>query len=250
MRTFLHVSFVIGLTLAAAGPGRADEQKELKALLDKAIKAHGGAEKLTKLMAGTSKFKGKMNFMGNELDVTGEVAMQLPDRLKVDIGFEVMGQKFQVVQVFNRDKGWLSVNGMTMDLDKDMVAESKESMHAFRVQQLVPLKDKAFKLQPLGEIKVGDRTVHGILVSHEGRRDVNLYFDKEKALLLKVETRAKDMNNNEVSQETLYADYKEADGLPYPAKVTVKQDGKPFMDMEITENKPAEKLDDSVFAKP
>jgi hypothetical protein len=251
MQRFLCLSLVAGLVLAGAAPVRADEQKDIRALLDKAVKASGGEEKLTKLIAGTTKFKGKMQFMGQELDIGGEFCLQLPDKLKVDISFEVMNMKIQVIQIFNGDKGWLSLNGTTMDLDKDMVAEGKDGLHAFRVQQLVPLlKDPKFKLKALGESKVGDRTAIGIQVSYEGMRDVNIFFDKEKSLLLKVDGRAKNMEGQEVNQETLYENYKEVDGLPYPAKLIVKQDNKPFIEMEVTEFKPVEKLDDSVFAKP
>src|SRR5262249_12569610 len=157
---------------------------------DKAIKAHGGEEKLTKYQASTSKIKGKVHVMGMDLDVAGEVSVQLPDRMRVEMGVEIMGMKFTTVQIISSDKAWTSLNGMTMDLDKDMVAEGKEGMHALRVTQLVPLKnDQKFKLKSLGESKVGDRTVIGIQVSHEGHRDVNLYLDKEKGLLLKSESR-------------------------------------------------------------
>jgi hypothetical protein len=250
MRRILGIAFVVGLLLAIASPVRADEQADLKALLDKAIKVHGGEDKLTKLIAGTSKFKGKMSFMGQDLEVAGEFSVQLPDKLRVDIGFEIMGQKFQIIQIHNGDKGWVAVNGMTMDAGKDQLDEGKEGMHAFRAQQLVPLKDKAFKLKSLGESKIGDRTAIGVQVAHEGFRDINLYFDKDKGLLLKAEGRAKDMNGNEVNQETFYDDYKQADGVAYAVKMSIKQDGKAFLDLEITEFKPAEKLADNLFAKP
>jgi hypothetical protein len=245
----LCVWFTAGLLLAAPS-ARADDQAEVKALLDKAIKAAGGEEKLTKFKAGTSKLKGKLHAMGQAIEIAGEYALQLPDRLRVEIDFEIMGMKFKSVQIFNGDKGWISVNGMTMEIDKDMVAEGQEGLHALAVTQLVPLKDKAYKLTLLGESKLGDRTVVGVQVARKGQRDVNLFFDKEKYLLLKSEHRTKDMNGAEVNQETVYGDYKVADGMAYPTKLTIKQDGKDFLEAEITEYKPAEKLDDSLFAKP
>src|SRR5262245_5804280 len=104
MRRILYVAFAAGLILTAANAVRADEQADLKALLDKAIKAHGGEEKLTKYQASTSKIKGKVHVMGMDLDVAGEVSVQLPDRMRVEMGVEIMGMKFTTVQIISSDK--------------------------------------------------------------------------------------------------------------------------------------------------
>ena len=114
------------------------------------------------------------------------------------------------------------------------------------------MKDKAYTLTPLGEVKVGDRPAVGVKVSSKGHRDVELYFDKDTNLLLKSQTRVKsrEQEGKEMDQESLYADYKDVDGAKVPMKVTMNREGKVYVESESTDVKPVDKLDDSTFGKP
>jgi hypothetical protein len=248
-----RVSLVVGLgLLMAREAARADEQADVKAVIAKGIKALGGEAKISKQKALTMKFKGKVYVEGNTYDYTAEMAAQLPAQAKATISMEINGMAVTVVTVINKDKGWFKINNDTMALDKDRLAEEKENIYARTLTSLVMLKDKKFKLSPVGDVKVGDKDAVGIKVSSKGHRDVNLYFDKKTGLLLKSETTAKKMGADmEVSQETLYDSYKEVDGVKHPMKIQIKQDGKKYVDVdETTEIKIEDKLDDSVFDKP
>src|SRR5439155_12408995 len=116
--------------------------------------------------------------MGEGIDFTAEAKSQEPDKFRSDITVEVAGSKFEVIQTVDGDKGWKSANGTVDDFSKEEFAEVKEEIHAGRVGKLTPLKKKEYKLSALGEKKVGDRPALGVKVVHEGRRDINLYFDK------------------------------------------------------------------------
>ena len=130
------------------------------------------------------------------------------------------------------------------------LAEAKEEAYGEWVATLLPLMDKAFTLAPLGEIRVDQRPAAGVKVSRVGRRDVNLYFDKATGLLVKIEARVKDDDGQEVTEETFLSDYRDVQGTKQAMKTTVKRDGKPYLESEVTECRLAEKLDDGVFAKP
>src|SRR5262249_32887432 len=150
--------------------------------------------------------------------------------------FEVKGMKIQFLMAVNGDKGWSKADGAVLDMDAETLAEEKAGLYASWVAGLWPLlKDSAFQLAPLGEGKVGDRNVVGVKVSRKDRRDVSLFFDKESGLLLKSEVRAKDVMGagNEFTQETLYGDYQETEGVKSPRKVTINRDGKPFVEIEV-----------------
>ena len=86
---------------------------------------------------------------------------------------------------------------------------------------LAVLKDKKYKLSPLGEVKVEGRDAVGVQVSCKGHKDVNLYFDKETNLLAKGEwnVKAQEQGGKEVMQETLYGDYKDVEGAKIPMKI-------------------------------
>jgi len=247
----LTIALTIGL--AATPALRADADAEARAIVDKAIKAHGGADNLAKFKAGVVKMKGKVEVGGMSIEFTSTASVQNPDKLKVETDVEVMGNKFTFVQIVNGDKGWIKLADKVTDMDKDKVAEAAEQLHATRVAGLAALSDKAFKLSPMGESKVNGKDAIGVQVSHKDRRDVNLFFDKTSGLLVKSETRSKDImggNDQEFTAETFYTEYKDFDGIKRAGKQSVKRDGKDFMQVEITEFETKAKLDDSLFAKP
>jgi hypothetical protein len=195
--------------------------------------------------------KGTVQVMGMGIEFEGAIATYGSDRQKLDIEAKVGGQKFRVVNVLNGDKGWARVGDQTMELDKDQLAEAKEQGHAGWVASLVPLKDKGFTLATIGETKVNDKPAVGVKVSFKGRRDVDLYFDKQTGLLVKSETRVRDEESGqEVNEETIYGDYKDVQGTKQAMKFTIKRDGKPFMEAEASGYELSEKLPDSTFDKP
>ncbi len=65
---------------------------------------------------------------------------------------------------------------------------------------------------------------------------MNLFFDKEKNLLVKMETRGKNpmAGGEEFTATTLYEDYNKVDGIMVAHKVTVKRDDKMFVESTIT----------------
>ena len=85
----------------------------------------------------------------------------------------------------------------------------------------------------------------------EGHRDVNLFFDKDKGFLVKTETRAADlMSGEEKTEEKVLQDYKQQDGYFLPTRVTVLQDGKELLSLEIEEIKIVDRFDEDTFTKP
>jgi hypothetical protein len=252
MRTTLCLT-AVALTLAAAAGARADEKADTRAVIDKAIKATGGVEKLAATKAATFNAKGKVYGMGDGIDFTGEWAVQPPDKIRLQMEFEVNSMKFTFLLVYDGKKGWTKINDATTEMNEDALAEAKEDVYANRVVTLAPLvKEKGFELSPLGEIKVEGREAVGVRVSHKDHRDVNLFFDKKTGLLLKNERTIKDQmaGGKEKTQETLYDNYKEVGGVQRPMKLAVKRDGEKHVEMELSEFETKDALDDSLFAKP
>jgi hypothetical protein len=250
MRKAMLLALGVGLCLGW-GPGAQAGQDDSRALIDKAIKAHG-ATRLAKVKAIQFKGKGKINVEGMEIAFTADISEQFPDKQKLVVDAEINNMNFTFTQVFNGKKGWKGITGMIKPLDKEEVKEAREQIHVEEVATLLPLKGKGYKLSPLGEAKVGDHDTVGVQVSRKGFRDVNLYFDKKTHLLRKAEYRAFDESSKkEVTQEKLLSGYKDTDGFKAPSKMLVNNDGKKFMEIEITEMTLLETpLEASVFAKP
>jgi outer membrane lipoprotein-sorting protein len=243
----------MALALTASGAARADDKADTRAVIDKAIKATGGEEKLAKVKVLNFKAKGKFYGMGDAIDYTGDWSIQPPDKFRVQLNFEVNAMKITFMMVFDGKKGWRKINDDTTEMNEDEVAEAKEDQYAGRVDSLLPLiKDKGFELSPLGEAKVDGQAAVGVRVAHKGHRDINLYFDKKTGLLLKSERTIKDqmVGGKERTQETWHSDYKDSAGMQHPMKIVIKRDGEKYIEAESTEFETKDQTDDSVFAKP
>ena len=107
------------------------------------------------------------------------------------------------------------------------------------------------KLSPLPEEKINGRAVVGIKVEVDGQWQNDLYFDKSNGFLVKtVKSAPKPGALEPVRTETVFDDYKEADGVQLPRKIAAYQDGKKTLAVTITELKCLDKVDDKTFSKP
>lgn len=248
MRRTMLAAVALGLFFLPRAP--ADDAA--RAVIDRAIQASGGAEGLAKYKAAHWKGKGKFYGLGEGIDYVGEWFQQLPDLMKALIDVDFGGQKIQNYRVVNGAKGWSSMMGAVQELDKEQLAEAHEALHYDRVVHLVTLKDPAYTLTALGESVVEKQPAVGVKVSHKGRRDIQLYFDKESGRLIKGAMKVKDQmtGGQEVDQEVLYSNHKEISGRLVPMKAVINREGKLYIEAEITEYKRLEKLDDKVFTKP
>src|SRR5262245_33064804 len=118
MRTRWCASVALSFVLLLAGSGRADDPA--RAIVDKGIKATGGADKIAKFKALALKMKGTFHGMGAAIPYTGEWTVDLPDRMRMQLDFEANGMKFMFVRVYNRGKGWQKIADNTQELDKDL----------------------------------------------------------------------------------------------------------------------------------
>lgn len=252
MRRTLVPLFSAALLLAVGAARAADD--DAKAIVAKAIKAHGGAEALTKFKAGQSKSKGKITLPTvGETDFTEETSFQMPDKFKENLELDINGNKVKVVTIANGDKISIDANGTEVPVTDAIKKALTEARYARKVARLSNLmKDKDVQLAGLGEVKVEGKPAVGVRVSSKGHNDISLYFDKETHLLAKWEHRTVDGNSGkEITVERIVLEYhkKDKDGFVLPKKVVVKHDGEKFMEGEVSEAKMLEKLDDSEFNK-
>jgi hypothetical protein len=234
------------------GPGaRAADDKDVKAVLDKAIKALGGEEKLGAVKALTWKSKGKLSFGGQEGNFTGQTTVQGLDQYRAEFEGEFMGNQIKGVTVLNGDKGWRKFGDMTMELDKDGLTNEKRSVYLQLIPAtLLPLKGKGFKVEAAKEEKVGGKPAVGIKVKAPDGKDFQLYFDKESGLPVKQVAKVVGFMGEEFTQETTFGNYKAFDGIKKATKIENKRDGEKFLEAEVTEFKPLKKVDPKTFEEP
>ncbi|HJZ59636.1 MAG TPA: hypothetical protein VKE74_32120 [Gemmataceae bacterium] len=241
------------VVLLASVPGSRAADEDPKAIVAKAIKAHGGEDDLAKYKAAQATNKGKITLPGvGEVEFTQNLSYMLPDKIKDVMELSVGGQKINVVTVANGDKISIEVNGKAIEVPDQAKEALKDARHMMKVARLVPLvREKGYELSLIGEVKVEDKPAIGVRVSAKDQKDINLFFDKETGLLAKLEHRTADpTGGNEVTEERIILEYqKNKDGIPMPKKVVVRHDGKTFIEAEVIEATLLEKLDDSEFTK-
>jgi hypothetical protein len=253
MKILGRVAGVAIVLTMVVGVSQSGEEKDLRAIIAKGIKAMGAEGTEAKYKAATLKGAGTYYGLGEGIPYSAEWFFQGQNQARANLEIKVMNQTLAYTQIVNGDKGWVKLNDEVKDMPANELAEEKEEMYAKWVCSLVHLHDKAFNLAPLGEVKVDNKAATGVRVSRDGKRDVNLFFDKASGLLVKSEHQVKDVKgggDREMSQETFYADYKPFEGIKHPTKIHMNRDGKIYVEVEMTEVRSLPTLDDAIFAKP
>ena len=245
----------LGLTVALVAAGAAAADDKATAVVKKAIEAHGGADNLNKYKAGKFAMKGELSVMGMDLEFTGSLAYALPDKYRLQITTEVMGQKLDINQVVRGEKvkSTITVGGMTVpspggDAEQD---ELKTAMAMQEAEQLTTLLDeKRFTIKSTDEADVNGKKAAVIVVQPKAiKKEFKMYFDKESGLLVKTFHRGHGPGDGaEVDEESFHQDYKKVNGVQVPTKLVVNHDGKKFMTVNISDYELLTKLDDKEFA--
>jgi hypothetical protein len=234
---FLFVPFV------SAGAGDDDA----KSVVDKAIKALGGEDKLAKVEAYSFKAKGTVVFNGNESDSNIELTVKGLDHLRREFG----NDQFHAVVVLDGDKGWRKFGDNSSEIEGDGVANEKRFIYLQVIPTtLVALHGKGFKYEAAGEEKVGDKPAVILKITCPDGKDFTISFDKESGVPVKVVAKVMGFQGGEVTSETTYADYKDFGGIKKATKFSVKRDGEKFQDMEVTEFKVLDKVEPDTFSEP
>lgn len=225
-----------------------EKKVDARAILARAIVAHGGRENLTKHERIYCHVKGKAGAATLELQEWADIA----GRRKVLLHWEEKGQKLVVTRVFDGNQCWEKFNdNETVTGSSADLREAQETLYQARVGLFYPvLEDKSTTLSYLGESKVGVKLSQAVRVKSMGREDVDLYFDKLSGLLLKTECKMFSGVHRGKIMEVHRDEYIERDGIKVAAKVRMILDGRPYSEDEIVEYRAVREFERGTFAKP
>lgn len=246
MRRYQCAALATALLFVPCAPARAHDQ-DPKAILDKAIKALGGEEKLGKAEAFVWKAKGTINLNGRASEFKSQVTVKGLDHLRRAFG----NDQFSALMVVDGEKGWRKVGENSTEMDGDSVAREKRNVYLQVIPiTLVPLKSTGFKYEAGGEEKLGDKPAVVLKVTGPDGYDFTLYLDKESGVPVKEVAKIIDGSGREHSVETTFAEYKDFDGIKKATKIEAKGDGTTSTMLEITDFKVLDKVDPATFAAP
>jgi hypothetical protein len=251
MKRFLGAVLALSLVCVWGGLSRADE-KDATAILDKAIKALGGEEKLSKIKAYSVKSKGTLTIMGNDSDFTTSVTHEGLDHFRSQFEGRFGDNDFKAISVINGDKGWAKFGDMDIEMDENRIKDEKRRIYLATIpSHILHAKDKAFKIETAADEKVADKPAAVLKITGPDNKDFKLYFDKESGLPVKQVATVPDFGGQgEFTQETTYSDYKDFDGVKRATKMTATRDGEKFISSELTEFKVLDKVEPDTFTQP
>ncbi|HEY2785648.1 MAG TPA: hypothetical protein VGJ05_11825 [Fimbriiglobus sp.] len=244
----LFTATLVAAVAAAGGSARADDAT---AVLDKAVKALGGADKLAKATAFTFDAKGKISVMGNDSDVSIKATFQGIDHMRQEIELDFGGMTVKGFTVQAGDKGWRKFGDMGGALEGDDLANQKRVVYLGAAPiTVLPLKGKGFKATTVGEEKVDGKPAVVLKITGPEGKDFTLSFDKVSGLPAKLTATVGGFTGEDVKQETVYSDYKEYGGIKKATKITSFRDGQKFMTLTVGDFKWLDKVDPKTFTEP
>ncbi len=244
--------FVMGMVAARLFAQEGTEPPNpARAIVDKAVKAQGGEAKAAKRRVMRVRITGVAHLPDvGDVAFTLENHWQLPKQYKSEMRFDYNGTPVVRTIVINGEQGWMSVNGVVTPTPDKELAEAKEQMYAEMLDKLINVKDKAYELSLLEDIKIDNRPASGVRVVSKGRRDVKLYFDQKTGFLVKMEHEVRDLDGKLVPQEAVFRDHRDFAGVKLARRLSVTTNGRRTLEGEISQVWFFDKLEDKVFAKP
>jgi hypothetical protein len=244
MRGLFHIGWIVGFLLGAfVGPATADERAQ--GVVERAIRAHGGARRLGGATRVSRAGKGTQRQGLEEVKFSTEMLMDLPDRIRMEI---TLDGRFKVLMVINGDKGWVR-SATTQTLPDNRVRELREEAYTWWVGTLVPLTKEEFTLRALPDGRIGGKAVSVVRASRKGWPDVTLSFDKDSGLLVKMERPATEAGLK-VEKAYLYDRFRTFDGVKVPTHEVTTLNGRKWSDVTFESYKFPDKVDKEKFAKP
>jgi hypothetical protein len=246
MRTILATAMMCGCLFVTTAPVSAGDREDALAIIDRAVKAHGGADALAKVRTAVRAGEGVLFQGDTKTPFTDELMLNLPNQWRDSV---VIDKKVHFAMAVNGEKGWQAVSGTVTEIGPARLKELREEIYILGLETLAPLQKPGFDLTPLPEIKIADRPAIGVKVSSKGHADAKLYFDNQTHLLMKIERSAQEAGLK-LNKEYLFGDYKDFDGVKLPTRQVELLEGKEVMELTSASYKFPSKPDETVFAKP
>jgi hypothetical protein len=240
MNRFLGAAFIVVLTVS--GSVRGDEQAA-KVILDKAIKALGGEERLSKIKAFTLKGKGTVVLDDKYIPFSFQMTAKGIEQYRWTYEGEAGGEKFAGATVIDGAKGWRKLNDDIQKLEGESLDNEKRSAYL----EVVPiLKGEGFKLDLAAE----EKATTGLKATGPDGKDFTIRFDKESGLPISLSGKVVDADGKEFTQHTTFEVYREFEGIKVATKSSSKKDGARYIEVDGMEFKFLDKVEPDAFAEP
>jgi len=218
-------------------------------ILARSIAAHGGEARLARTSIGRIKGYGtRPGPHGSVWSITWEETFHQPDRLKRVFQKKLGDQTSTLTNLYRDGKSWLRI-----DDEEPQVAETgfgfNESIACPLGQLLVVYRTQP-TCTPLPDSLVGGTFARGFSVPFGDGAPVEMYFDKETDLLVKLRSSAPAPDGSQVERERIFSQFRTVDGIRVPGRVQLYVNKALLDELVVQEVQFLERIDDKEFAKP
>lgn len=242
---FLRNVFVC-LFLLLAGTALAEEPR---AILDRAIQAHGGAGLLERTKKGHLKAKSEGHQSNAPFKVEIEEWFDLPSRYRETSDGSRNGAPYHGEKLVIGKEGWIREGTGPMrpiTVPDPFVAQH---WHA-KLASLLLLRDKGVQFRPLPDETKGGHTLVGFHATSLQVAD-DFLFDKSTGLLGKtLKTMPNPLGGQAVIEEASYDDYRDIQGIHYPMRFKIATGKTYSATITLSNIEFSDKIDESIFIKP
>jgi hypothetical protein len=235
------------LVAAANAPIDPKAAAAARAVLEDALAAKGGYERLSHLTSLRWKGKAVLNLPGGKIPAVVEKRVAPPDRLRLDMTVTQGNQAVAITTVLSGAQGWArqSQGGQAKSFDFPASEVAAGQNQIWRDQDLVLLRhrDKGATVAPLADVLLDGVAYHAIRVTN-GDRSVVLLIDKKKKLLVGMR-----YHEQAGDAEERFSDYKAVKGIQIAHQRTTKS---AQVDLSTTLDEVAvdEAFDPGLFVRP
>jgi predicted Zn-dependent peptidase len=203
-------------------------------ILEKYIVAIGGREKFSAVQNRITEMIGRVQ--GIEVNMT--VYQKSPDLLRQEVNAGLMNQ----VIIYNGSQGIMKASGQEINITDQELEKLK---YEATLSLLLNYEELGIKLKLTDTPKVDGKDSYQVEMIFPGGTKWIQYYDKESGLKLKEEKNVTTPQGT-FTQETLFSDYREVEGLKFPFKITQKM-GAQSLQFEVSSIKINAGIDDGKF---
>jgi predicted Zn-dependent peptidase len=198
-----------------------------QSVVNKYITAIGGKDKV--MAVKTTMTVANATIQGTPLVMT--IKAGSPNKTSQEIS--VMGNTMQKA-VFDGEKGYQEAQGQKKEMTTEEIAKAKAESALFN--DLVYTSGELVRVEPL-------EGKNAIVLKYN---DTEVYYDMTSGLKVKEVKTAKGPDGKEISVPTVFADYKEVNGIKFPHSIGIKS-GPMNLDFVVKEIKVNEGVSDADF---
>jgi zinc protease len=218
----------------------AGEKEKAMALLDRAIAAKGGLDRLRAIKSIVAKQTQSSHRPDGETQIETTNYIQYPDRFRVEAP--------DVVQGYDGAHAWMKDRGGVHDAPESLARDAALSLRRDVVALLLAAKDGALATRLLPDVKDPEGQVsHALELSATDLNPIVLYIDPETSMVRKRLFTANAPGRPIVEEQ--FSDYRPVDGIQFAFQATQKV-GPLSVVRKVTDVKFNAPLDPTLFKRP